>query len=187
MSMNLPPAAALEDGHFLAGASRRLAEAVDYEQTLQTVAALALPRPGDWSIVDLAEPDGSMRRLAVVHPDPARQALARRLKADWPPERDDPLGVPVVVRTRTAQATGPVTDGFIDRMAATPAQRETLRRLGIASLVTVPLLARGQVLGAITFVSGRPGAGTPSGTGCWPRTWPPGAPWPSPTCGWWRS
>jgi hypothetical protein len=76
MSTHLPPAAALEDGSFLAEASRRLADAVDYEQTLTTVAALALPRLGDCSIVDLAEPDGSMRRLAVVHPDP--QKVLRR-------------------------------------------------------------------------------------------------------------
>jgi signal transduction histidine kinase len=159
VTTNLPPPAALADGAFLAEASRRLAESADYEQTLKTVAALALPLLGDWSIVDLAEPDGSMRRLAVVHPDPGKQALARRLEVDWPPERDDPLGVPVVVRTRAAQATGPVTDAFITRVARDPEHLETLRRLGIASVITVPLLARGQVLGAITFVSGRPGRG----------------------------
>ena len=159
MSTHLPPAAAPEDGAFLAEASRRLAESVDYEQTLKTVAALALPRLGDWSIVDLAEPDGSMRRLAVVHPDPGKQVLARRLEVDWPPERDDPLGVPVVVRTRAPQATGPVTDEFIARAARDPEHLATLRQLGIASVLTVPLLARGQVLGAITFVSGQPGRG----------------------------
>jgi signal transduction histidine kinase len=157
MSTQLPPPAALEDGSFLADASRRLAESVDYEQTLKTVAGLALPRLGDWSIVDLAEADGSLRRLAVVHPDPAKQALARRLEVDWPPERDDPLGVPVVVRTRAPQATGPIGDDFIASAARDPEHLATLRQLGIASVITVPLLARGQVLGAITFVSGRPG------------------------------
>lgn len=158
MSTNLPRTA-LEDGAFLADASRRLAESVDYEQTLKTVSALALPRQGEWSIVDLAEPEGSMRRLAVVHPDPGKQALARRLEVDWPPERDDPLGVPLVVRTRASQATGPVTDDFIARAARGPGQLQALRRLGIASVITTPLLARGEVLGAITFVSGRPGRG----------------------------
>jgi len=159
MSTNHAPEAASGDGAFLARASRRLAEAVDYEQTLRTVAALALPRPGDWSIVDLAEPDGSMRRLAVVHPDPAKQALARRLETDWPPERDDPLGVPVVVRTRATRVTDPVTAGFLAAAARGPGQLDTLRRLGIASVVTVPLLAREQVLGAVTFVSGQAGRG----------------------------
>lgn len=159
MPADLPPADALEHWTFLADASRRLAESTDYEQTLKTVAALALPRLGDWSIVDLAEPDGSMRRLAVVHPDPGKQALARRLEVDWPPERDDPLGVPVVVRTRAPQVTAAVTDDFLARVARDPEHLDTLRRLGIASIITVPLLAREQVLGAITFVSGRPGCG----------------------------
>ncbi|HSU13584.1 GAF domain-containing sensor histidine kinase [Longimicrobium sp.] len=159
MSTDLSPAAALDGCAFLAEASRRLAESVDYEQTLKTVAALALPRLGDWSIVDLAEPDGSMRRLAVVHPDPDKQALARRLEVDWPPERDDPLGVPVVVRTRATTSTDPVTDDFLAGAARDPGHLETLRRLGIASAITVPLLAREQVLGAITFVGSRPGRG----------------------------
>ncbi|HEX8696382.1 MAG TPA: ATP-binding protein [Longimicrobium sp.] len=163
MSVNPAAGADFERCSFLAEASRRLAEAADYEQTLKTVAGLALPRPGDWSIVDLAEADGSVRRLAVVHPDPGKQALARRLEVDWPPERDDPLGVPVVVRTRAPQATGPVTDDFLARAARDPEHLEALRQLGIASVITVPLLAREQVLGAITFVSGRPGRGHTDG------------------------
>jgi hypothetical protein len=51
---------------FLAEASRLLAGSLDYETTLRTVAGLALPGLGAWCIVDLVEPDGSMRRLAIV-------------------------------------------------------------------------------------------------------------------------
>lgn len=67
--------------------------------------------------------------------------------------------MPVVVRTRAPQAIDPVTDDFLADAARDPRHLETLRELGIASVITVPLLARGQVLGAITFVSGRPGRG----------------------------
>jgi signal transduction histidine kinase len=121
--------------------------------------SLALPR--------LSEPAPAVTRHSNVRcglqPNrrraPQKQALARRLEVEWPPERDDPLGVPVVVRPGAPQVTGPVTDDFLAGAARGPEHLQTLRQLGIASVVTVPLLARGQVLGAITFVSGRPGRG----------------------------
>lgn len=40
---------------FLAEASRLLADTLDYEATLSTVARLALPHLGSWCIVDIAE------------------------------------------------------------------------------------------------------------------------------------
>lgn len=137
----------------LAEASRLLADTLDYEATLATVAALALPQLGSWCIVDVVEEDGSMRRLAVVHPDPARQALARRLAAGWPPEVDAPLGVPVAVRTRRSQIIPRVTDEILEAAARDPENRKLVRSLGMGSVVVAPMLARGHVLGAITFVS----------------------------------
>ncbi|HET7463143.1 MAG TPA: ATP-binding protein [Longimicrobium sp.] len=137
----------------LAEASRLLADTLDYEATLATVAALALPQLGSWGIVDVVEEDGSMRRLAVVHPDPARQALARRLAVGWPPEVDAPLGVPVAVRTRRSQIIPRITDEILEAAAQDPENRKLLRTLGMGSVVVAPMLARGHVHGAITFVS----------------------------------
>jgi hypothetical protein len=53
---------------FLADASRCLAESLDYENTLVTVAGMALPYLGSWCIVDVVEADGSMRRLGIFTP-----------------------------------------------------------------------------------------------------------------------
>lgn len=137
----------------LAAMSRVLAASLDYETTLCASARLALPYLGSWCIVDLCEADGSMRRLAVVHPDPEKQALARALESGWPPERDDPLGAPAVVRTRSTVVIPRVDDDVLVQAAVDPEALEVLRGLGIGSLITVPLIARDTVLGAITFVS----------------------------------
>jgi signal transduction histidine kinase len=142
---------------FLAEASRLLADSLDYEQTLATVAALALPYLGAWCIVDVVEADGSMRRLAVVHPDPAKQVLAGMLQEGWPPERDDPLGVPVVMATGQSEIVSPVTESLLRQAARTEQNLDLLRRLGIGSLLVVPLRARGDVLGAVTFVGSTDG------------------------------
>jgi signal transduction histidine kinase len=138
---------------FLAEASRLLASSLEYEPTLATVAGLALPFLGSWCFVDLVEPDGSMRRVAVIHPDPELQKLARKLENGWPPERDDPLGAPRAVRTRTSEILSHVSDEMLVQAAHGEENLQILRRLGIGSLIVAPMIARDHVLGAVTFVS----------------------------------
>ena len=142
---------------FLAESSRCLADSLDYEATLRTVARLALPFLGSWCIVDLVESDGSMRRLAVVHPDPHKQELAAGLTKSWPPGRDDPLGAPRAVRTGEIEVIPFVDDEMLVAVARDDENLRTLRALGIGSVIVVPLIARGTVLGALTLVSSETG------------------------------
>lgn len=139
-------------GRFLSEASRLLADSLDYETTLATVAALSLPYLGAWCIVDLCT-ETELRRAAVIHTDPEKQALARRLEAGWPPERDDPFGVPRAVRTRETEVIADVPDEMLTSVSRSDENLQILRELGMGSLLVVPLLARGDVLGAITYVS----------------------------------
>jgi signal transduction histidine kinase len=137
---------------FLAETSRALAASLDFETTLATGAGLALPHFGTWCMVDVVEADGTIRRVAVIHPDPAKQRLARAFYDAHPPGRDDPLGAPRVLRTRESEfviARDDVLDG-IDHEE----HRALLRELGARSFLMVPMEARGRTLGVITFVSG---------------------------------
>lgn len=148
---------AVREASFLAEASRLLAHSLDYETTLSTVAGLALPDLGAWCVVDVAEDNGDIRRVAVVHPDPDKQELARELRDGWPPTRHDPLGVPLVARSLEAEIIPVVDDDLLKEMARSPRNLEILQRLGIGSLMTVPLAASGDCLGAITFMNRRGG------------------------------
>jgi GAF domain-containing protein len=60
---------------FLREVSRLLEESVDYRAALTSVARLAVPDIADGCVVDLAEDDGTMARLAVVHKEHDRQSL----------------------------------------------------------------------------------------------------------------
>lgn len=152
-SKSVPSPEAESVPRFLAGASRSLADSLDYENTLVTVAGMALPYLGSWCIVDVVETDGSMRRLGIVHPDPLKQERARRLRAGWPPGRDDLIGLPRAIQTRATEVIPIVSDEMLVDVAISESNLQDLRALGIGSVVTVPLIARGSVLGAITFVS----------------------------------
>jgi signal transduction histidine kinase len=141
-----------QDLSFLVEATRLLSGSLDVETTLASVARLSLPHFGSWCVVDLCEGD-HMRRVAIIHPDPVAQSLADELLTGWPPQRDDPLGAPSVVRTRESQVVFPVTDEMLVEAARSPQNLAILRALEIGSFMTIPLLARDQVLGAITYVS----------------------------------
>ncbi|HEX2190725.1 MAG TPA: GAF domain-containing sensor histidine kinase [Longimicrobiaceae bacterium] len=138
-------------GAFLAETSRCLADSLDYEVTLATSAGLALPHFGTWCMVDVVEPDSTIRRVAVIHPDAQKQLLAREFYENHPPGRDDPLGAPRVIRTCEPEfvlAYADVLEGIAEEE-----HRELLRGLGAQSFLMVPMCARGRTLGAITFVS----------------------------------
>lgn len=142
---------------FLAQASRYLADSLEYEATLETVAGLALPLLGSWSIVDLTEPDGSVRRVTIVHPDPKQQVIARELRDGWPPRREDPIGVAAVGRTGRSEIVPEISDEFMVRVARNEDNLRRLRALGMTSLMTVPMTTRGRILGAITFITSEGG------------------------------
>ena len=142
---------------FLAEVSRCLADSLDYEATLTTVAGMSLPYLDAWCIVDVLGQGGEVRRIAVVHPDSAKQDAARRLHAQYPPRAGDLIGAPRVIRTGRPEMVFDVSDEALAHAAHDDAHLELLRRLGIRSYVIVPMVARGNVLGAMTFVTAETG------------------------------
>jgi signal transduction histidine kinase len=142
---------------FLAEAGRLLAESVDQSSTLIALTRLALPILGAWCIVDILEEGNSIHRLGIYHPDPAKQELARQLQASWSPEPGDPFGAPAMIRDLRPTL---ISDGIEATLTAASHGSENLHllsQLGIGSLLTVPLVARRRLLGAITFVGSERG------------------------------
>lgn len=137
---------------FLAETSRCLGDSLDFQSTLETAAGLALPHFGTWCMVDVIEPNGSIRRVAVIHPDAAKQAAAREYYEAHPPCKDDPIGAPRVIRTSESEFVVVATAETLAELAD-EVHRNLLRELGAKSFLMVPMRARGRTLGAITFVS----------------------------------
>jgi len=142
-----------ERSKFLAEASRDLALSLDESATRETIQRLTLPRPGTWCIVDVVESNGAIHRLAAIHPDPAKQALARQLEARWPSGPDTPVNTAVAP---TALEPSVVTEDSSDALLRAAHGEEglrILREIGFGSLLVVPLVVRARVEGTITFVS----------------------------------
>jgi signal transduction histidine kinase/putative methionine-R-sulfoxide reductase with GAF domain len=139
---------------FLADASARLASSLDYETTLASIPRLAVPNIADWCAVDIVEPDGGIRRAGIAHADPKRAALVQQLQR-YPPGRQGAEGLPRVLRTGQSRLYPALSDELLQASAHGPEHLRILRELQPKSVIMVPLLARGQILGTLLFaVSG---------------------------------
>jgi signal transduction histidine kinase len=134
---------------FLAGETGRLAESIDEATTRRSVAGLHLGSAAAWCIVDLVEAGGSTRRLAVVHPDPERQAALRAYFAGSKPHRDEAFGIEAVRR-----AGGPVTlnENVCAALGLNPSDP-------CGYLLTVPMRIGERLYGALSFVGSEAGRG----------------------------
>ncbi|MCW2725087.1 MAG: putative sensor protein [Frankiales bacterium] len=148
---------------FLAQASAELAGTLDVEATLSRVVRLAVPVLADWCVLHLVD-EGELVPLAVAHVDPDKTALARATEERWPARLADPSGVGPVVRSGA-----PVLVPSIPRLraqlqaAGEPARSRgaehdaIMEKLGLVSVIIVPLTARGRTFGALTFITAESG------------------------------
>ena len=146
-----------ETTRFLADASAALAELTDSNSTLQKVAGLAVPFFADWCAVDVQDADGSVRRLAITHRDPARVRLAHELFRRYPPRPSDPHGVAKVLRTGESEWAPSIPDEMLLALAHDDEHLRAARQMALKSSICVPLRSRGRTLGALTFATAESG------------------------------
>lgn len=140
---------------FLAEAGNVLASSLDYEETLSAVAALAVPAMADWAAVDILDPDGNLRRVAVKHIDPEKIALGHEYSKRYPASKDSVLWR--VLRRGVSELVEEITPEMLAGSISAPEQLALLQALGLTSVIIVPLLDNGRALGALTFVSAESG------------------------------
>jgi len=141
----------------LAAAGPALSASLDYEETLRRAARLLVPDLADWCLLDIVEEDGRVHQLAVAHADPEKEVLLRRLREVRSFGADDPGSTAEVLRTgRSVLLPGLPDWSLYEQEIGAGEHLEILRQLEPRSLMSVPLLARGRTLGAMTLVSSLP-------------------------------
>ncbi len=135
--------------HFLAGLTSALDESLDYQATLNHLVRALVPELADWAVVDMLEGD-DVKRLAVADRDAERIPLIERLGERFPPRPDSEHPSSEALRTGEPLLVEEVDD--LGRWTTDAEHEATLRRLGVTSLIALPLICRGSVLGALTLV-----------------------------------
>ncbi|MDX6199010.1 MAG: hypothetical protein QOJ79_2161 [Actinomycetota bacterium] len=141
---------------FLAHASSKLGQTLDYRETLSNLAGLVVPRLADWSAVQVIE-DGQLSTVAVAHVDPEKVEFAKRLQERYPSDPQATTGVPQVIRSGRSELYATLTDEQLVASAVDDEHRELILSLGIRSALCVPLTGRAGTFGAMTLIAAESG------------------------------
>lgn len=132
----------------LVEASELLGSALDVAPALQSVSRLAVSSLADVCAIDLLDGRG-VERVAVACRDPALADIAERLR-EYAPDPASP-GMRSVLRDGRPQILTSLSSASLRKWLRGPDHVELAKRLGIRTVMLVPLAARGHVLGSVMF------------------------------------
>jgi len=144
-----------QEQQFLADVSVALSTSLEYEQTLANLARLVVQTFADWSAVDVMDEEGHLRRLIVASADPDQAALCAVLE-QMPLDRDLPHIMRSVIESKRPLVVDQVSSQYLESLGQGPEHQQALLATGVTSFVAVPLLMRGQALGALFLGSSTP-------------------------------
>ena len=133
----------------LAEAGRILSGTLDIDEQVRELADLVVPDLADWCWLVVSDEQGRLHGMAASHRDPSRreevESYVRSMLAVMTPEG----AARVVTSTGRPMTVTTVDWERVERVLPDAGVREALARLGIGSGTVVPLVARGQTLGAL--------------------------------------
>ena len=140
---------------FLAEVGSVLATTLDYEETLSRIAEMATRDLADFCIVDLVDERGEVWRARVVSRDPSKIWISHVLQRA-------PRGQGRAHLVRSAlESMQPVlvprpSAQDVEGLAENDDHLQTLFAADLQSVMVIPLVAAGRLLGAISFLSATP-------------------------------
>ncbi len=148
----LQPGEATEYLSFLSNAVQEISTSLHYTTTLQNVASTMVPRIADWCAVDIAQDDGTLKRLATAHIDPKKIKKALEIGKKYPRDPNAGSGSPHVLKTGVPEMSNGITDNLLVDAAINKEHLAMMRDLQFHSLMIVPIKSRRRTLGTMTFV-----------------------------------
>jgi len=131
-----------------------LTSSLDYDVTLQQVVRLPIPTLADWSMVYVPDDGGALpARLMLAHARPHKEALLRTIWGrEWSilPEQHP---IAESLRRRSPIVVSDCDEQILERLGSLPEHVAILRRVGFCSLLVLPLVAHGTMVGGLLLAS----------------------------------
>ncbi|HVY49613.1 MAG TPA: ATP-binding protein [Minicystis sp.] len=143
--------ASIRRSDLVAEVGHLLSQSLDPGEVLRRFAAIMVERLASWCIVDRVTPGSDdFEQVAFAHASPELAALGADLaRGAVVPE------LASVLRTGRAEVHASTDAERLARAIGT-SRADLVERLGAVSFVAAPLRARGEIIGAMVFVSARP-------------------------------
>jgi PAS domain S-box-containing protein len=138
---------------FLVRAAKALDASLDLDETARTIVRTAVPDLSELCIIDFLRDNGSIGDSVIASAEPAVANELDRIRREAPidPQGDHPVAR--VLRGGQAMVLRDLTAPGIQReVAQSDEHGEFIVRAGYNSAVVAPMVARGRLLGAISFL-----------------------------------
>ena len=135
---------------FLLQASALLGETAAYHDALRRIAWLVVPSVADWCAFDVIVGGDTVERVAMAQADPELLRAAEEIERRWPADASQPSALQEVRRLQHSVHLRDMTDEMLAEGARDTEHLEALRGMRLRELLTIPLIGRGQVFGAIS-------------------------------------
>lgn len=137
----------------LANSGRILASSLDYEQTLDNVARVAVPDLADWCVVELIDERLHRQTVVVAHRDPQKEALVQQLRGLEPEQIRPETTSARVFRSGQPELFFEVPDQHLLDNAQSEEHLRAMRELATRSAVVVPMRVPNRTIGVMTFAT----------------------------------
>ena len=137
--------------HFMLESAKILSAKVDFRTWLLEKAKLTVPSLADWCAIDVLDEQGGLERIAVIHRDQEMTDYLFEFEKRFPTTEKNSADLYAAIRTGEAQFVPVVTDETIRQGARSPEHLEAMQRLGLKSLMIIPISALGKTLGALSL------------------------------------
>ncbi len=137
---------------FLISATAELASSLDPEQTLRRIAGTALPELAELCVIDLVDDAGSITATVAAALAPDLAARIEELHGSDPPGARPGNPIAEVLARRAPLITEEPAAG---EGGGSDPHRRFMRETGLRSIAVIPMVARGRMLGAISFLRPR--------------------------------
>jgi PAS domain S-box-containing protein len=138
----------------LADAGRALSGTLDINLQIEQLAELVVPTLGDWCWIVVTDEQRRLSGVASGHSDPRRRAELASYVRSMVGTMTEQSGARVVATTGQPMVLPTIEPDHVERALPDPAVRAALAALAPASGAIVPIIARGQALGAMGVFSG---------------------------------
>jgi anti-sigma regulatory factor (Ser/Thr protein kinase)/GAF domain-containing protein len=137
---------------FLARMSDVLAGSLEYDQTLRSVADVVVPDLADWCVIDMVEPDGSLRRVAVAHKELDKLRIAEEIERRYPAHSPTSPGMLELLESRGSMLVEDLDDEMLEQDARDAEHLQMLREVGMRSVIAVVMATGERAYGILTLI-----------------------------------
>jgi PAS domain S-box-containing protein len=142
----------------LAAASAAFDASLDPSETMRTIARTAVPALAELCVIDLIREDGTIGDSVVEAVDPEVRPRLQALRAREPLDLNGTHPVARALRSREPVVVHDLTDSqALDQVAQSKEHRQFMEAAGYRSAVVIKLIARGRLMGTLSFLRMRSG------------------------------